>query len=354
MRPDPVPFGQTADGVPVVAYTLEHASGLRARVMSFGATLLELWVPDRDGRAADVVLGFDSLAEYEADSNPWLGCVIGRCANRIAGGEFALGGERFVLTRNEGRHHLHGGRRGLSRVVWQAEADAVRPRVRFTYVSPDGEEGYPGRLSVEVVYELGARELRLDCRARSERPTPVNLTQHAYFDLAGEGHGTILEHELFLAAAHFTAVDGELLPTGVLEPVAGTPLDFIRPRAIGERIGELAAAPFHGYDHNFALERPAPAGPAGEPPLAARLSERTSGRVLELRTSAPGLQLYTGNHLDDLRGKGGKRYPRHGGLCLEAQHFPDAVHQPGFPSVILRPEERYRQTTSWRFGPSGS
>lgn len=350
MRPDPVPFGQTSGGVPVESYLLEHPGGPRARVMTYGATLLELWVPDRAGRLADVVLGFDALERYESGENPYFGCIVGRCANRIARGELVIDGRRSRLTLNEGRNHLHGGLRGLSRVVWEARAvpDGRGPSLRFTHESPPGEEGYPGRLRVEVTYTLtGAAELWIEYEASADRATPVNLTHHSYFNLAGAGAGTILDHELWVAAAGYTPVDDELIPTGALEPVAGTALDFTRARPIGARIGELERAPFHGYDHNFALDHP-----GGGPALAARLQDPRSGRALELWTTEPGLQLYTGNHLAALAGKGGALYPRHGGLSLEAQGFPDAVHHPSFPSVILRPGETYRQRTAYRFGVS--
>jgi aldose 1-epimerase len=344
MRLDRARFGQTAAGVPVEVFRLEHGSGLSARLMTLGATLMELWVPDLAGRRTDIVLGFERLEPYERWADHYLGCVVGRCANRIRGAEFTLDGQRFALHANQGPNQLHGGPRGLSRAVWSAEelVRGDRPGVRFTHTSPAGEDGYPGTLAVSATYVLGARVLEVELEATADRATPVNLVQHSYFNLSGAG--TILEHELELAATRYTPVDDELLPTGALEPVSGTPLDFRRPRRIGERIGRLDRPPTSGYDHNFALD----AGGGGLA-RAARLVA-PGGMALELWTSEPGLQLYSGNHLADLAGKRGLSYPRFGGLCLEAQRFPDALHQPGFPGVILRPGERYRQRTEYRFG----
>jgi aldose 1-epimerase len=348
MRRDRLPFGKTRAGIPVERFVLESSAGLVAEVMTYGATLLRLLVPDGTGDLTDVVLGFDTLPEYESAANPYFGCIVGRCANRIARGELEIAGERFELTRNEGRHHLHGGRRGLSRVVWEASACDGRS-VRLRHESLDGDEGYPGRLAIEVTYALDGNELRIDYAASADRATPVSPSHHSYFDLSGEG--SILDHRLWIDAARFTPVDAEHIPTGAIEPVAGTALDFTRPRRIGERIGEPIGetGAFGGYDHNFVLDA-RPVGAERELVCAARLEDPRSIRTMEVWTSAPGLQVYTGNHLAGLAGKAGRVYGRHAGLCLEAQGFPDAVHHTAFPSVLLEPGEDYRHTTVYRFG----
>ncbi len=349
MRPRVEDFGQTADGTQTEVFTLECGDGLRARMTTFGAALTELWVPDRRGRLADVVLGFDTLAGYESAANQYFGCTVGRCANRIANGAFVLDGRTIQLSTNEGPHHLHGGSRGLDRVSWrgQVQDDERDPAVLFTTRSPAGSEGYPGTLDAAVTYTLGARELRLDYVASCSETSPVNLTNHSYFNLAGAGEGTILGHELWIAAEHYLPVDESLIPTGNIEPVAGTALDFRarRPaRTLGSGMTELEAEATRGYDHNFVLDH-AP----GELALAARLREPTSGRTLELLTTEPGLQVYSGNHLHGQTGKGNRRYDRHGALALEAQRFPDAVHHDGFPTVLLHPGQTYTQTTVYRF-----
>jgi aldose 1-epimerase len=341
-------FGSLPDGREVELFTLTNKGGLVARVMTHGAILTELHVPDRDGRFADVVLGFDDLERY-LEGHPYFGATTGRVANRIASGKFTLDGKEYTLAINNPPNHLHGGAAGLDARLWKAEdvTAAEGPAVKFTYRSPDGEEGYPGNLDIAVTYTLtDAGELRIDYLATTDRATPVNLTHHSYFNLAGAGAGTVLDHELTIAASRYTPVDATGIPTGAILAVAGTPMDFTRPVAIGVRIGELAGNP-GGYDHNYVLDRG-----EGAPALvrAARVVEPRSGRVLELSTTEPGLQLYTGNYLDGkLLGKGGKLYRKHYGLCLEAQHFPDSVNHPNFPSIILRPGETYRQTTVHRF-----
>jgi aldose 1-epimerase len=347
-------FGRTPDGHEARLFTLRNRAGVRAEITDYGCTLVQLLVPDRQGRLADVVLGFDTLAEYVRHS-PYFGCVIGRCGNRIAGGAFTLDGRRHPLATNNtpgGRAcHLHGGLRGFDKVVWSAEPftsgghDALRLRHR----SPDGDEGYPGTLDVIVTYTLtddGA--FRIDYEATTDRPTPVNLTHHSYFNLAGAGSGDVLGHVLTLNARAFTPVDAGLIPTGELAPVAGTPLDFSAPHRIGERIDsnaeQLRLA--GGYDHNFVLERPASAGLV----QAATVVEPASGRRLTVETTEPGVQFYTGNFLTGaLPGKQGKVYAHRGGLCLETQHFPDSPNQPSFPSVILRPGRILNSTTIYRF-----
>lgn len=346
-------FGQTRDGVVVQLYTLRNRHGMEAAITNYGGTVVRLVVPDRAGRLADVALGFNSLAEYEADS-PYFGCLIGRYGNRIAGGRFTLDGQDYTLATNNSPGGipcaLHGGRRGFDKRVWTATPlrEATRAGVRLEYLSPDGEEGYPGNLRTVVHYWLtDANELRLEYHATTDRATPVNLTNHLYFNLAGEGSPSVLAHRLTLHADAYTPVNAGLIPTGALAPVAGTPFDFTTPVAIGARIADphpqLALG--GGYDHNFVLTRTAP-GLA----LAAVVTEPDSGRKMEVWTTEPGVQFYSGNFLDGrLRGKSGHPYPRRSGFCLETQHFPDSPNQPAFPSTILRPGETYASTTVYRF-----
>lgn len=336
------PWGTTREGEPVELYTLEQGA-LRARFASFGATLVSLEVPDRRGERADVVLGFDTLAEYESPANPYFGGLVGRSANRIAGARFTLDGREHALAANEGNHHLHGGLRGFDRRVWRGELHASRTAVRFERVSPDGEEGYPGNLRISAEYALERDRLVLTCAATTDATTLVNLVQHSYFNLAGAG--TVLEHELEVRAERVLELDAQLLPTGRILRTAGTPFDFTPGRTIGERLAALVDTPAGGYDVCFAL----PCGWATGRRLACVLREPVSGRELRLETTAHGLQLYTGNRLSDLCGKGGRVAPRFGGLCLEAQGLPDAIHHEGFPSAVLRPGQRYAQTTTWAF-----
>jgi aldose 1-epimerase len=337
------PWGSTSDGEPVELVTLERGP-LRARLTSFGATLVALEVPDRHGERADVVLGFDTLAEYESPHNPYCGGLIGRCANRIAGARFTLDGREHVLAANEGRNHLHGGARGFDRRPWTP--GIVERSLSLRLVSPNGEEGYPGALDVSALYTLGppvarARMLGMQLSALTSAPTLCNLTQHAYFNLAGQG--TILDHELQISASRFVAVDDVLVPTGEIADVAGTPFDFRTPRRIGERLAALEATAARGYDVCFVLDGPPFRAPA------ARLVDPATGRALEVLTDQPGLQLYTGQHLAGLDGKGGHAIARFGGVCLEAQGLPDAVHHAHFPSVVLRPGQFYRQVVVWTF-----
>jgi aldose 1-epimerase len=336
-------FGRMPDGAPVQLFTLTNANGLIARITSYGTILTELHVPDGAGRLGDVVLGFDNLAQYLA-GHPYFGCTIGRVANRIAGGRFRLDGRDYTLARNIGRDHLHGGHKGFDKVVWGAEPiSGPVAGVRFTHVSPDRDEGYPGRLELAVVMTLtDADQLAIDYSATTDQATPVNLTNHTYFNLAGQGD--ILGHELMLSAGAYTPTDDALMPTGEVRPVGGTPLDFTRPTPIGARFDQLTSDP-RGYDHNFAID-----GGGGGLALAARVYEPGTGRAMDVATTQPGVQLYTGNFLDGtLTGKRGIVYRRHAGFCLETQHFPDSVNQPAFPSTILRPGETYRQTTVHRF-----
>jgi aldose 1-epimerase len=340
-------FGTTSDGVPVDRYTLRNA-GAAVRLITYGAAVTELWVPDRAGRTADVVLGFDQLASYEDPAkNPYFGATVGRVAFRITGGQFTLDGKPYHLTLNTPPHHLHGGVRGFSRSVWSAEAvpTADSPAVRFSLVSPDGDQGYPGNLKASDVYTLTPKgELRIEYSATTDRPTPVNLTHHSYFNLAGAGNGDVLGHTLQLAASQYTPLDEKKIPTGQVAAVEGTPFDFRRPTRIGDRIKtdpEVA----DGYDLSYPLE-----GADGSLRLAATLSEPTSGRVMEVWTTEPAIVLYTGNYLDGtVRGKDGVIYGKHAAVCLETAHLPDSVNQPSFPSTILRPNQTYRQTCVYRF-----
>jgi aldose 1-epimerase len=339
-------FGKTPEGQEVHRFLLTNKNGLTAKVMTYGAILTELNVPDRSGKLADVVLGFDNLEGYLA-GHPYFGATTGRVANRIARGKFTLEGKEYALATNNGPNHLHGGDKGLDKRVWTAEEvkSEAGPGVGFSYRSPDGEEGYPGNLDIQVTYVLtDQNELKIDYQATTDKATPVNLTNHSYFNLAGAGDGDILGHELMIAADRYTPVDATSIPTGEILAVKGTPMDFTQPMAIGARIGQLTGEP-GGYDHNYVLN-----GQNGSLALAARVYDPKSGRVLEISTTEPGIQLYTGNYLDGkLTGKGGKVYKKRYGLCLEAQHYPDSVHHPHFASIILKPGATYKQTTVHKF-----
>jgi aldose 1-epimerase len=339
-------FGKTSDGVAVEQYTLTNSHGMTAKIITYGAILTELDVPDGDGKLGDVVLGFDNLKDYLA-GHPFFGATVGRVANRIAKGRFTLDGKEYKLAVNNGPNSLHGGQKGFDKVVWKAEPETLPNAValKLTYVSKDGEEGYPGNLSVTVVYTLtNNNALRLDYQATTDKATPVNLTNHTYFNLAGPKAGDILDHELMIAADKYTPSDDALLPTGEIKPVKDTPFDFTQPKRIGERIDQLTNDP-RGYDVNYVLN-----SQGKEPALAARVREPMTGRILEMYTTEPGVQLYTSNFLDGkLKGRGGVVYKKHGALCLEAQHFPDAVHHENFPSIILQPGRIYRQTTIYKF-----
>jgi aldose 1-epimerase len=337
-------FGKLEDGTVVEIYTLSNAGGMSARIMTYGATLTELHVPDKAGKTGDVVLGFDNLAQY-VKGHPYFGSTVGRVANRIAKGRFNLEGKEYTLAVNNGPNHLHGGLKAFDKVVWKAEPvkSADGAAVRFSYHSPDGEEGYPGNLDVTVTYSLtNQNALRIDYTATTDRATPVNLTNHTYFNLAGQGE--VLGHEMMLAADRFVAVDETLIPTGELKEVKGTPMEFTTPHTIGERIAQVGGDP-NGYDHCYVLNS------GGKSlALAARVYEPSTGRVMEMYTTEPGVQFYTGNFLDgSLTGKGGVVYRKHAAFCLEAGHFPDAVNHPRFPSVILRPGQTYQQRTEYRF-----
>ena len=335
-------FGKTPDGTPVELFTLTNDNGMVVKLASYGATITELHVPDRHGETADVALGFAELAPY-LRTHPYLGCMVGRVVNRIRGAAFSYRGKTYKLTPNDGPNAIHGGPQGMARRVWKAAArqSADGPAVEFVYESPDGEEGFPGNLRVTVFYRLLAKNtLRIDMLARTDQPTPVNLANHNYFNLHGAGNGTILDHELFIPADYYTPSDSQLITTGEIRSVAGTPFDFTRPTPIGRRMGEIPP----GYDCNFVLRQ-------GPDPLhlAARLREIQTARILEVYTTQPGVQLYTGNFLDGgIRGIGGA-YPQHSGVCLETQHFPNAVHHPHFPTIMLAPGEEYRHAFEYRF-----
>ena len=346
------PYGTLADGRAVEQFTLRNARGVEVRAIPYGAILTAVRTPDRAGRVEDVTFGFDDLAGWSTRNEPYFGAVVGRYGNRIARGRFTLDGRTYTLAVNNGPNHLHGGRRGFDKVLWTAEAGAgAAPSVTFRYTSPDGEEGYPGALAASVTYTLtDANELVVDYAATATKATPVNLTQHAYWNLSGtNGARGILDHVLTLDASAFTAVDSTLIPTGALQPVAGTPFDFRTPSAIGARIDQPDVQLKYGggYDHNWVIDRGGRAGLV----RAARLVDPGSGRTLEVHTTEPGIQFYSGNFLNgQVVGKGGRAYAYRTGLALETQHFPDSPNQPGFPSTILRPGEAYRSRTVFRFG----
>jgi len=343
-------FGKTPEGEAVELYTLTNANGLKARIMTYGGIILSLEVPDRDGKLGDITLGYDTLSGYIKET-PYFGAIVGRYGNRIGKGMFRLDGVEYRLATNNGENHLHGGVKGFDKVVWDAEgvkeADGVG--VKLTYLSVDGEEGYPGNLNCTVVYTLSDNdELKISYRAKTDKATPINLTHHSYFNLAGQGTRDILDHELMLNADKFTPTDAGLIPTGEIRSVAGTPMDFRKPTKIGARINaDYQPLKFGlGYDHNWVLNKPA----EGQMSLAARVYEPSSGRVMEVFTTEPGIQFYSGNFLDgSITGKGGKVYKHRYGLCLETQHFPDSPNKPNFPSVILRPGRIYKHETIYKF-----
>lgn len=342
-----VPYGQLDNGQDVFSYHLANAQGMEAQILDYGGTVVRLTAPDRTGRWEDVVLGFDSLSQYQRQES-YFGVLIGRFANRIQESRFTLDGVTYQLTRNHGAHQLHGGLSGFDKKVWQAEMD--QDSLRLTYISADGEEGYPGELRATVTYSLSDdNALHIVYDAVTTKPTAVSLTNHSYFNLAGHGVGTILDHVLRIDADAFTPVDETLIPTGEIRPVEGTVMDFRQPRVIGESIhadDEQLKRGF-GYDHNWVLN----AFP-GEPALAITLTHPASGRRMDVLTDTPGVQFYSGNHIDQngaQPGKDGRSYAKWAGLCLETQHFPDAVNQPGFPSSFLRPGDHYRQHTIYRF-----
>ncbi len=342
-------FGTTPEGELVQLYTLSNAKGMRVSITNYGGTITEIIVPDKNGDFGDVVLGYDSLAAYIADS-PYFGCLIGRYGNRIAKGRFSIGKESTTLATNDGPNHLHGGVRGFDKRVWKAEpietADSVG--LKLVYLSPDGEEGYPGNLTATVIYTLTPEnEIVIDYTAESDQPTVCNLTNHSYFNLKDAGKSPILDHSLQIVADCYTPIDKTFIPTGELAAVSGTPFDFLTPQTIGSRIDadEVQLANGLGYDHNFVLN-----GEQGMMRLAAQVSEPVSGRVLSVYTTEPGVQFYSGNFLDgSLVGKGGAVYRHRHGFCLETQHFPDSPNQPHFPSTLLNPGEVRTSKTVFKF-----
>ena len=340
------PFGKTKEGEAVDVYTLVNKNGVKAKIMTYGALLTELHVPDRDGKLEDVVLGFDTLDGYLA-GHPYFGATTGRVANRIAGGKFKIGDEEYTLAKNNGANHLHGGVKGLDKRVWKATI--IRGSgVYFGYRSPDGEEGYPGNLDIRVIYKLtDFNELIVSYWAKTDKATPVNLTHHSYFNLAGAGSGTILDHELMIAAEHYTPIDGGGIPTGEIKAVKDTVMDFTKPMKIGSRFDKLPPSDGNpgGYDHNYCLS-----SKDNSLALAATLYDAGSGRVLEILTTEPGIQLYTGNYLDGSNvGKSGRKYAKNHGICRAPQHFPDSINQPYFPPILLKPGENYSHDTVHRF-----
>src|SRR5688572_839244 len=346
-----MPFGQTTEGQQADIFTLTNANAVEVKVISFGGIVVSLRAPDREGRLDDVVLGYDSLDGYLRNNSPYFGAIIGRYANRIARGRFVLDGKEYALATNNRPNHLHGGVRGFDKVVWEGK-EFKRPDeagVVFTYTSRDGEEGYPGTLTARVTYTLNDRnEFAVDYHATADKPTHVNLTHHSYFNLAGDGVCDILDHELMINADRFTPIDTTSIPTGVLAPVEGTAFDFRTATKIGARIegNEEQLRNGRGYDHNFVLKRDAGAGLV----LAARAVEPKSGRVLEVFTTEPGIQFYSGNFLDgSIRGKSGHVYSQRCGFCLESQHYPDSPNRKEFPSTILRPGEQYESRTVFAF-----
>ncbi len=342
-------FGKTPDGTEVFLYTLRNKDGMEARITNYGGIVVSLLVKDRAGKLADVVLGFDSLASYIKDT-PYFGALVGRYGNRIGKGEFQLAGVKYTLAKNNGANHLHGGLKGFDKVVWSVDEKASVPgeSLVLTYLSRDGEEGYPGNLAVRVVYSVtNDNALRIDYSASTDKVTVVNLTHHSYFNLAGAGSSAILDHELFIDAGRFTPVDSGLIPTGELKSVVGTPMDFTAQTAIGARINENyeQLQKGGGYDHNWVLNKP-----LASMELAARVYEKSSGRTMEVLTSEPGLQFYSGNFLNGTHvGKGGVKYQHRYGFCLETQHFPDSPNKPGFPTTVLEPGKTYSSTTIYRF-----
>lgn len=342
------PFGTLPDGQKVTAFTLTNARGLSARILDYGGIIAALRVPDARGHCDDIVLGYDSLDGYARDTN-YFGALIGRYGNRIARGQFALDGHEYQLATNNGPNHLHGGLQGFNRKMWRAHPLLTREGValELRLLSPDGDQGYPGALDVRVIYTLSdANQLRLEYRATCDAPTVLNLTNHSYFNLAGAGNGLITGHTLRLYANRFTPIDATAIPLGDARPVAGTPFDFRTPHAIGARINapDEQLRNGQGYDHNFVLD-----GRAGRLRLAARAESATSGRVMRVYTTQPGVQFYSGNFLNGETGKGGRPYERRSGFCLETQHFPDSPHHPQFPSTVLRPGQIYRQETIYEF-----
>ena len=335
-------FGKLPDGSAVHLYTMRSAHGMVVKVTNYGLIITEILVPDETGKAGDVVLGFDNFDRY-LKGHPFFGAIAGRYANRIANAKFSLDGKEYTLAANNGKNHLHGGKVGFDKKLWAAKVlDGGENAVEFTYTSKDGEEGYPGNLTLTVRYTLtDDNTLRIDYSATTDKKTVINVTNHSYFNLAGSG--TVLYHDLEIEADQYTPVDSELIPTGEIATVKGTPLDFTTPHKIGERIEQTGLG---GYDHNFVLR----GGITNKPRLAARALDPKSGRVMEVFTTEPGVQLYTAIGLDgSIVGVGGVHYPKSGAFCLETQHFPDSPNKPNFPSVVLEPGKKFHSATAFKF-----
>lgn len=336
-------FGKLPDNQTVDLYVLSNGKGLEASVMTYGATLVSLIVPDQYGKGTDITLGYDSLEGYLSDTF-YFGATIGRYANRIAGGKFSLGNMEHNITVNDGTNHLHGGKKGFDKVLWQAEPVSKQDEtgIRLFYLSKDGEEGYPGNLSCIVTYTLTMdNELKISYEAQTDKPTHINLTHHSYFNLAGQGNGDILDHELMINADFYTPVDPGLIPTGEIRSVSASPMDFTTPHTIGERIKQVQ----DGYDHNFVIR-----GNEGRLTLAVKVREPQNGIAMYVYSTEPGIQFYSGNFLDgSITGKHGKIYKKYYGLCLEPQHFPDSPNRPQFPSSVLNPGDRFKSLTVYKF-----
>jgi aldose 1-epimerase len=346
----PVPFGKTKNGKTAQLHTLKNSKGMIAKISTLGATLVQLHVPDKNGKFEDVILGWDDASGYQGEDNQYFGCTTGRVCNRIAKGKFTVDGKEYSVAINNDPNHLHGGvERSLDKVIWKAKA--FKPKsgaagIRFNYTSPDGEEGYPGKLSITVSYVITDENiLRISYQAKTDKATPVNLTNHAYFNLGGAGSKTILDHTLRLYCDKYTPVDDTLIPTGKIAPVKGTELDFTKATRIGKRIKTLIDTPTIGYDHNFVINRKKDQNFAP----AAVLRDPKSGRILTVRTTEPGIQFYSGNFLKGQMGKNGKTYAHQSALCLETQHYPDSVNQPKVPTTILKPGEIYTSSTAYVF-----
>lgn len=347
-------WGKTSAGEDVQLFVLTNQNGMEARITNYGGIIVSLKVPDKAEKLADVVLGFDTLEPY-LGKHPHFGCLTGRYANRIAGAAFEIDGVQYDVTANSGKNHIHGGKEAFDKKLWQAKILEGENAVELSYTSADGEEGFPGKLDCKVTYRLSENNaLSIEYRAETDKPTVVNLTNHSYFNLAGEGSGDILDHELMIPAETYTATDDELIPTGEIASVLDTPLDFTTPHRIGERI----AANFKplmqgkGYDHNYIIPQPTSGfgmGSGPSLPLAARVKDPKSGRIMEVMTSDPAVQLYTGNHLKSVKGKGGHVYEARHGFCLETQKYPDSPNKPQFPSAVVRPGEPYLHITIFKF-----
>jgi aldose 1-epimerase len=338
-------FGRI-DGKDILLFTISSIN-MTATITNFGGIVTSLIIPDRNGNPGDIVLGFDNLQAY-LDGHPYFGCIVGRCANRIAGAKFELDGRTYLLANNVGNDHLHGGISGFDKKVWEPKEirQGDEAGIELNYTSPDGEEGYPGELRVRVIYLLTPhRELKISYSAETTKPTPINLTHHSYFNLKGAGNGDMLDHELMINADRYNVISDKLLPTGELKPVAETPMDFRQSKFIGRDMAMVEG----GYDHNFCLNTD------GTLIKAARLNESSSGRWMEVFTDQPGIQFYGSNFLgNNIIGKNGKTYHNHYAVCLETQHFPDSMHHPEFPNIILRPGEKFRSETIYKFGSTGA